>query len=267
MKKFLLLLTASCLTTVLQAACPLDHFLIGRNPDGINGTDDDLKLYVDTTQKYRHSDPANSGDSTWLNWYYPMYYSTRSQRFSIGEPGFDLLANDPNHQLIGTASIDYSLIIECVDISEGFRAREPYGTFTLDEAGDSFCHSELSDPHVHVSYQLPWPSGTNDPNETYWITYQIYDNLEDDNMYEASDTFTVVFLNKPIAGDIHVDRVVDILDLEKLAWFWLQASNQTQLNADGLAAIDYFDGADINRDYQVNLSDFVWIAYNWLLIE
>jgi hypothetical protein len=73
------------------ADCPLDHLLIGCNPDGVTGTDDDMKLFVDCTMKYRHSDPNNSGEATWLNWYYPLYYNERYNRYQIDEPGFDLI--------------------------------------------------------------------------------------------------------------------------------------------------------------------------------
>jgi len=65
------------ISAIAVADCPLDHLLIGCNPDGVAGTDDDMKLFVDCTMKYRHSDPNNSDQASWLNWYYPLYYNER----------------------------------------------------------------------------------------------------------------------------------------------------------------------------------------------
>jgi len=255
MKKFvkLWLITLICLSTVSlsDADCPLDHFLIGRNPDGITGTDDDFKLFVNCTQKYRHSDPLHSSDPTWLNWHYPLYYNPRYNRYQIGEPGFDIIkADDPNRQLQGTANVNYRIIIECISIKPGFIAKNTALGIELNEAGDTINHSSLSDAHLHLEYRAAAPSGGTD---LQWITYIIYDQL---GTYEQSDCFGVAFVQDPPAGDLAVDGTVDISDLAELCYYWLR-NNGGRTN-------DYYERADCDRDGQVNFSDFALFASNWL---
>lgn len=264
MKKILLIiLITKTLLTFTYADCSLDHFGIGRNPDGVNGTADDNKLFVDVTHIYRHTDPEHTGDPTWLNWYYPMLYDDWFEEYYISEPGFEVIENDPNRQLIGIKNDDYKITVKCVSITNGFIARNLTENIYLGNPGDSFCHSELSYDHIHLEYIYPWPAGANEPNEPLWITYQVCDTLEDGDVYEASNEFTLVFLNAPISGDIVVDHSVDLLDLKKLAGAWLSSSNDLLFNAYGQAAIDCFDRADINRDYHVNFIDFCLLAQHW----
>jgi len=118
-------LLAVVLIRVSRADCPLDHLKIGCNPDGVWGTPDDNRLFVDCAQKYRHSDPSSPSDPAWLHWHYPMYYNVRYNRYEIGEPGFDLLCEDedPNRALVGTPNVDFRIVIECVSIRSGFSAR------------------------------------------------------------------------------------------------------------------------------------------------
>jgi hypothetical protein len=52
--------------SVVYAECPLDHFIIGVNEDGVEGNEDDCKLFVDCSQKYR-----NTGSTSYKKWYYP----------------------------------------------------------------------------------------------------------------------------------------------------------------------------------------------------
>jgi hypothetical protein len=233
--------------------CPLDHFLIGRNQDGIAGTTDDNELFVDCTQKYRHSDPEHSGDPTWLNWHYPLYYNPRYDRYQIGEPGFDTIkTDDPNRQLQGTANIDYQIIIECISIKPGFIAKNSTLGIELNEAGDCINHSSLSDPHLHLEYRAPAPSGETD---LQWITYIIYDQL---GTYGQSEPFSVVFVKDPLAGDLAIDGIVDINDLAEFCFYWLK-DNGSREN-------DYYERADAYKDGQVNLLDFAAFASNWLQV-
>ena len=78
--------TLICLSygVAVRADCPLDHLLIGCNRDGVEGTDDDTKLFVDCSQKYR-----DSGETDHANWFYPLQKSIfSSYGYRIGEPGF-----------------------------------------------------------------------------------------------------------------------------------------------------------------------------------
>jgi len=254
LKKFIMLIfvfmTTGCWAST---TCPLDHFLIGCNQDSITGTDDDNKLFVDCTQKYRHSDPDNNGEATWLYWHYPLYYNSRYDRYQIGEPGFDVIdSEDPNRQLCGTANVDYRIIVECVSITSGFKAvdTDTIG-ITLDEAGDSFNHSALSDTHIHLQYRAPASTGG---TEMQWITYVMYDEL---GTYESSEPFTVVFQADPLAGDLAIDGIVDIKDLTEFGYYWLE-DNGSREN-------DYYERADANKDGVVNFADFAMLASNWLL--
>ncbi len=247
---FIVIAVISAAAELCFADCPLDHFLIGCNPDGIIGTIDDNKLFVDCTQKYRHSDPDNSGEATWLHWHYPLYYNSRYDRWQIGEPGFDVInESDPNRQLSGTANTDHRIIIECVSIKAGFSTRESVLGILLDEAGDSFNHSELSDTHLHLEYHAPAPSGE---TELQWITYIIYDELGN---YEPSEPFSVVFVKDAPAGDLAIDGKVDMKDLAEFCYYWLETN--------GSKENDYYERADANKDGYVNFADFALFALNW----
>ncbi len=236
-----------------SADCPFDHLPFGCNKDGIVGTDDDKKLFVDCTQKYRHSDPEHSGDPTWLNWYYPMYYNERYDRYQIGEPGFDSITDDQDRRLAGVPDVDYRIMIECVSITPGFAAKNTAIGITLDEAGDSLNHSVLSDSHLHLQYRAPAPAGA---AELQWITYQLYDAIADGNQYEPSEPITVVFVTKPLAGDIVVDGIVDMFDLAAMAHYW-PAVNGANSN-------DYYERADADRNGLVDFTDLAILASNWL---
>jgi len=237
----------------ISADCPLDHLFIGCNPDGITGTDDDMKLFVDCTMKYRHSDPNRSGDATWLNWYYPLYYNERYDRYQIDEPGFELIEdNDPNRQITGTPDLDYRVIIRCLSISPGFAVWNSTIGVIFDEPGDTFICSSFWDSHLHLQYRT---TDTGTGTDLLWVTFQIYDEIADVNQYEASEPFTLVFAGEPLAGDLTVDGTVDILDLVEFSYYWL--GNR------GCRANDYYERADANRDGKVNFSDFALMASNW----
>ncbi|MGD8499996.1 MAG: hypothetical protein PVJ86_05085, partial [Phycisphaerales bacterium] len=144
----------AAILTAASAHCPLDHLIIGCNPDGVAGTDDDMKLYVDCTDKYRHSDPNRSGDPTWLNWYYPMYYNERYDRYQIDEPGFELIEdNDPNRSLAGTPNVDYGIIIRCLSITPGFVVWNSSLGVIFDGPDDLFDYSRSWDSHLHLQYR------------------------------------------------------------------------------------------------------------------
>ena len=256
MRHILVLLLAFFTIIPLVEACPLDHLKIGRNPDGIDRTDDDMKLFFDVTQKYRHSDP--NGADTWLNWYYPMTVSELYQRRQVGEPGFDVLKDGSNQELIGQPNQDYRLIVECVALSPGLQAFSLNPPVNITQPGDSFCHSCASDPHIHVRYEIPMSA---DPNQPYWITYRVYDELE---MYQPSEPVTIVFMNAPPAGDLTLDGMVGLADLLFFMDYWLDYSDATRYNVRGQAAYDLFERADINRDYAVDMADFAILARHWL---
>ena len=245
--------------TTVQAACPLDHFIIGCNRDGVEGTDDDKKLSVDCSQKYR-----DSGESEYANWFYPLRRSIfPGYSHRIGEPGFDAFQStnpneahtyDPNRALTGNPDADYSIVVECVNISAGLRAvHKDYPQFTIDAAGRGFSHSYLyhlrGDSHVHMSYQAV------DDENLHWITFRLYDGLDDGDQYEPSEPFTIVFNTEPLAGDLAVDGVVDAADLLELSHYWL--------SADAGRDNDYCERGDANRDGAVNLMDFALMASNW----
>ena len=232
--------------------CPLDHLLIGCNRDGIIGTEDDKTLFVDCMHKYRHSDPEHSGDPTWLNWYYPMYYSERYDRYQIGEPGFDV-TDDQARRLAGVPDVDYRIMIECVSITPGFAAKNTTLGITLDQPGHSVNHSALSDSHLHLEYRAPSPAGV---NELQWITYQLYDAIADGNQYEPAETITVVFVTAPLAGDLVVDGMVDMFDLAAMAHYWW-ANNGANTN-------DYYERADADRNGFVDFTDLAILASHWL---
>jgi hypothetical protein len=243
------------LTFHVKAECPLDHLIIGVNEDGVQGTSDDNKLFVDCWQKYRSSG----------GWYYSLSESIfSSYKWRIGEPGFDgfqgtnpnaAYTYDPNRCPVGTPDQDYRIMIECISISSGLRAvHKDYPQFTIDQIAQSFNHSEIhalrGDPHMHLSYQAV--DGTN----LFWITWQMYDEIEDANQYEPSEPFTIVFNTEPLAGDLVVDGTVDIYDLAEFSYYWLRD--------EGSINNDYYERADSNRDGKVNLLDFAMLASNWL---
>ncbi len=245
-------LLAVVLIRVSRADCPLDHLKIGCNPDGVWGTPDDNRLFVDCAQKYRHSDPSSPSDPAWLHWHYPMYYNVRYNRYEIGEPGFDLLCEDedPNRALVGTPNVDFRIVIECVSIRSGFSARNATLGILLDEAGDSFNHSELFDPHVHMEYRAAAPDGA---EKLHWITFRLRDDL---GGYQSSGEFSVVFIRDPLDGDLVIDGTVNPLDLQQFASYWL--------NGSGDYVNDFHERADINRDSRVDLLDFQKLARQWL---
>jgi len=255
-------LLALALSTVVQAECPLDHFVIGCNCDGIEGTTDDLKLFVDCSQKYR-----NTGDTEYANWFYPLRESIfSSYRYRVGEPGFDAFQDqdssastyDPNRTLAGSPDVDYSVVIECISMSPGLRAvHKEYPQFTIGDVGESFNHSYIhalrGDSHVHMSYQAT------DGETLHWITFRLYDEFEDGNQYDPSEPFTIAFNIQPAAGDLVVDGRVDIADLAALTDSWLPPVSSRQN--------DYCERADANRDGRVDWLDFVLLASNWLISE
>ncbi len=250
-------------SAVLFADCPLDHLIIGCNRDGIMGTDDDMKLFFDCRQKYRHS-----GSADYLNWFYPLHESIfSSYPYRLGEPGFDAFqisgptvgsTYDPNRCLVGQPDMDYRIIVECLSISPGLRVvHKEYPQFTMDEAGEYFNHSSIhesrGDPHMHLSYQAV------DDYNLHWVTYCIYDGLADSsepNHYEASEPVTIVFVGEPLAGDLVVDGTVDSKDLAQFGYYWLNDKSER--------TNDYYERADANRDGLVNFLDFTLLASNWL---
>lgn len=252
MKIYLLLFCAS----VLNAACSLDHVIIGVNEDGISGTSDDDVLFVDCSQKYRNAANSNA------DWYYPLSSSIYSSyKYRIGEPGFDCFQSgdedagytyDPNRALSGQPTVDYNLVIECVSLASGFRAvYKDYPQFTIDAEGQSFDYSSIhyqhDDAHMHMSYQ-----GVESGN-LYWVSWKITDTT---GAYEDSQVFTFVFNVQPELGDIYIDGLVDIKDLESFLLSWL--------NSDGSKANDFYERADIDRSGQVDIIDFAILADNWM---
>lgn len=236
-------------TGLCFAECPLDHFEIGCNRDGITGTADDNELFVDCSQIYRHSDPAHNEDPTWLYWHYPLYYSVIYHDYTIGEPGFDTIkADDPNHCLSGTPMVDYDIIIEVVSISPGLRGVfQGSPAFTLSQAGDSFNHSSFSDPHMHFTWRAPTNS------QLYWITFRMHDTK---GKYLPSEPFSMVLVEDPPVGDLVIDGKVDWNDLAEFCYFWLQDN--------GDRSNDYYERADVNKDGKVDFKDFCLLASNWL---
>jgi len=256
---------AICVGTVLaccpsaRAECPLDHFIIGCNRDGVEGTPDDKALFVDSWQKYRDSD-----ETQYANWFYPLQKSIfTSYSYRIGEPGFDAFqavkpsasyTYDPNRSLAGDPDVDYCVTIACVALSAGLRAvHKDYPQFTIDAVGQTFDHSYIhnlrGDSHIHMSYQAT------DGESLHWITFRVFDSLEDADQYEPSEPFTIVFNVEPPAGDLVVDGVVNLVDLAEMSCRWL-SSESSRHN-------DFCERADTNRDGVVNLLDFAPMAANW----
>jgi hypothetical protein len=246
--------------SIIQAECPLDHFIIGCNRDGVEGTDDDRQLFVDCRQKYR-----DSGEIEYANWFYPLHKSIfPSYGYRIGEPGFDAFQDtnpnasytyDPNRALAGNPEVDYNILIECVDMSVGIRAvHKEYPQFIIDAIGQNFSHSYIhrlrGDSHTHMSYQAV------DGENLHWITFCLSDSLDDGEQYEPSEPFTIVFNTQPLAGDLVIDGIVDISDLAEFSRFWL-ASDSSIHN-------DYHERADSDRNGYVDFLDFALLAANWL---
>ena len=241
------------------AECPLDHFIIGCNRDGIEGTPDDRTLFVDSRQKYR-----SGSEIPYANWFYPLQKSIfPSYAYRIGEPGFETFQSvdpgdphtyDPNRSLRGVPDVDYILTIECVTLSAGVRAvHKDYPQFTLDAVGQSFDHSYIhslrGDSHIHMSYQAM------DGSNLRWIGFRVFDSLEDNDRYEPSEPFTIVFNAEPLGGDLAVDGLVDLADLAELAHYWLAL--------EGSRRNDFCERADANRDGAVDLRDFARMAAHW----
>jgi hypothetical protein len=249
-------------TGVIRAECPLDHWIIGCNPDGIWGTPDDNDLFVNSWQKYR-----NSGDDSYTYPYYPLTRAASfitSYPYRLGEPGFDVFQSThssesytygPWHALAGAHQQDYSLTIQCISLSEGIRiVHKDFPQFTLDAVGKGFSYSELAasrnnNAHLHLSYQA------DDGTALRWVTLQVVDELADGNTYNPSEPFTLVFNTAPSAGDIVIDGAVDLLDLVSLAYHW-QDSNASIDN-------DYYERADTNRDGVVDLEDYQCLCDHW----
>jgi hypothetical protein len=251
------------------AECPLDHFIIGVNQDGIEGTNDDRILFVDCSQKYR-----DSGTVEYSNWFYGLNESIfTAYRYRLGEPGFDSFQNynsnaaytyDPNRAISGQPNIDYKIIVQCVSISQNLRVvHKDYPQFTIDKPGQNFNHSYIhelrGDSHMHLSYQGA------DGENLFWITYYLYDELadvnnpNDPNHYQPSKPFTIVFNTEPLKGDLVINNIVDQNDLVELSYYWL--GNRAN------RANDYYERTDINRDGIVNFIDFALFARNWLKKE
>jgi hypothetical protein len=238
----------------------LDHIVIGCNQDGIWGTADDKKLFVDCRQKYRHS-----GTTPYANWFYSLYESIfPDYPYRLGEPGFDCFQNtgpdeedtfDPNRSPAGNPDQDYRIIVECISISPGLRVQhKDYPQFTIDQPGQYFNHSYIhkirGEPHIHLSYQA-----TSD-DRLLWATYRIYDQLEDQDSYQPSELFTIVFNTQPLAGDLVIDGQVSAKDLAELSYYWLSQNASP--------SSDYYERADANRDGAVDFGDFTILASNWL---
>jgi len=237
---------------LLAQHCPLDHLAIGCNEDGICGTEDDMKLFVNCTEKYRHSDPNHSGEPTWLNWYYPLYYNERLNRYEISEPGFETIEDDPNRQLKGVAGVDYRIVVQCISITPGFVVKNSAYGIVLDEAGDWFDYTTLLE-HVHLQYIASASTGT---TQLHWVTYQIYDTMADEQQYEASELLTVVFVKEPLSGDLSVDGAIDANDITRLSYYWLR-QNCSFSN-------DFCERADADKSGSVDFADFALLASNWL---
>lgn len=253
----IIILTASA---GAQAECPLDHFIIGRNRDGIEDTDDDKKLFVDCRQKYR-----DSGDTEYANWFYPLHRSIfPGYSYRIGEPGFDAFQStnpnaaytyDPNRTLAGDPDVDYNIIVECIDMSVGLRAvHKEYPQFIIDAVGQSFSHSYIHNlrgyGHMHMSYQAV------DGENLHWITFRLLDGLDYGQQYEPSEPFTIVFNAEPPAGDLIVDGKVNERDLVEFSYYWL--------GDEGDKTNDHYERADANRDGKVDFQDFALFAESWL---
>jgi hypothetical protein len=139
-------------------------------------------------------------------------------------------------------------------MSAGLRAvHKDYPQFTIDAVGQNFSHSYIynlrGDGHMHMSYQAV------DGENLHWITFILYDELDDEIQYEPSEPVTIVFNVEPLAGDLAVDGVVNETDLMELSYYWLSTDARRQN--------DYYERADANRDGKVDFCDFALMASNW----
>ncbi len=253
-------LLITMLTAHVQAYCIQDHLFIGCNQDGITGTDDDQKLFIDCRHKYRNASPQ---------WHYSLYQSGFNQRnWVINEPGFDEIHDpneppsdhplkDPNSSPQGTRNTDYQIWIECVDISENFKVCNLDESILLDEPGDAFNHSYYSaanDGHLHLWYIYTNLSASDPaPTGLLWATFRVYDNL---GPYHSSEPFTVVFVSDPLSGDIVVDNFVNLADFAFISRYWLSTDAST-IN-------DYQQRADHDRSGTVDLLDLIALLENYL---
>lgn len=221
-----------------QAACSLDHLLIGCNPDGDpNTTQDNDKLFFDCSQKYRNT-PAD-----WQADYYLLSKSFFGD-YRLGEPGIDVITAGVR-AITGIKNTDYRIMVECVSISPDLRVLNGT-TVVLSQAGDEFNHSALYDNHVHLTYYLPDAAAA---ARLQWVTLRLYDAL---GRYQPSLTCTIVFCQPPAPGDIVVDGFVDAVDLVEFCKKWL---------IDGAdRSNDFYERADINRDGTVNILDFAALS-------
>lgn len=253
--------------TAALADCPLDHFFIGINEDGITGTEDDNKLFVDCRINYRHSDKTEQTD--FLYWYYEMSLSGFVGDYVKDEPGFDYIYEsgqaflvDPNRAIDPnlTPDTDYRIMVECLSISPGLKViKEGEGAFEITQPGESFNHSyyakpkppqNVINPHIHLKFRAP------DNKNMYWVTFFMYDDIADGNQFEPSEPFSIVFNKRPQDGDLVIDGRVDMADLAELAYYWLKQ--------DAGRKNDYFQRADANRNGKVDAADFSMLAANWL---
>jgi hypothetical protein len=244
---------------ILLADCPFDHLIIGCNQDGILGTEDDTKIFVDCRQKYR-----NSGIPAYCNWYYPLHESIFSEfPYRRSEPGFDSFQNynptedhtyDPNRSLNLATEEKHRIVIECISISPGLRVvHGDYPQFEIVQAGDCLDYTVICEPrddwHIHLSYQAL------DGENLYWVIYKIFDTSEKEDKYESSEPFTIVFNKEPLRGDFVVDRTVDVGDLIMLSNCWLFQN--------GSIENDFYERIDANQDSVVDFSDVALLASNW----
>jgi hypothetical protein len=61
-----------------------------------------------------------------------------------------------------------------------------------------------------------------------------------------------------LAGDLAIDGAVDMNDIARFFYYWLQI--------DGGKSNDYYERADSNKDGRVDYIDFAMLAKNWLKI-
>lgn len=104
-------------------------------------------------------------------------------------------------------------------------------------------------------------------------TYAAHDNLEKwDILLPATDTYEIRVVSQPdsesasyglafevlepLPGDVHVDYIVDILDVTDLADYWLN----TGCDNPGPACYAY----NLSPNERIDLSDFAVLAGNWL---
>lgn len=250
--------------------CTEDHIAIGCNPDGLwdsaDEPNDDRQLFVSYEHVYRHTDPNDPAAASWANWYYPLYYSVIYGDYYVSEPGFGQLWHTDypggpiihqEHMLAGTPQVDYDLWVRCTDISPSLQLCEAEAAdFCIPDETMQFNLSAYAEHHVHMKYRAPTQ------HDLYWATFILYDQLD---AYQPSEPFTLVFGRAPLPGDVWVDGTVDTADLAHLAAHWTNAYDTTDPNCLAYARqSDYFQRADINRDYQVNLLDWARLAANWL---